>query len=110
MSSVFKMLSVSPNWTEGERIMLADIQGALLTEGIETDYEIRTPDTNEPWTVFYETNGGSDFVVHVARSKGRYLILWPDSTHTRMFNCANVVIIIRQGWRQHANAVSVLRR
>ena len=95
--------------------MLADIQGALLTEGIETDYETSTSDSNEPWAVFYETSGGTandgnDFVVHVTRSKGRYLILWPDGTHTLTFNCANVVIIIRQGCRQHANAVSILRR
>jgi hypothetical protein len=107
MSSVIKLLSASPNWTEDERIILADIQGALLTEGIETIYETSISDSNEPWTVFYETNGGSanggnGFVVHVARSTSRYLILWPDGTHTRTFFCAKLAAIIRQGWRQHA--------
>ena len=82
--------------------MLADIQSALLTEGIETIYETSTFDTEEPWAVFYETNGGiangeNDFVVHVARTKGRYLILWPDNTHTRTFYCANMVEIISRG-------------
>ena len=90
--------------------MLADIQSALLIQGIETIYETSTSDTEEPWTVFYETNGGNDFVVHVARTKGRYLILWPDNTHTRTFYCANMAEILSRGWRQHANAVNLLRR
>src|ERR1019366_6777588 len=115
MSSVIKLLSASPNWTEDERVMLADIQGALLTEGIETIYETSISDSNEPWTVFYETNGGSanggdGFFVHVARTKGRHLIFWADGTHTKTFFCAKLVAIIHQGWRQHADAVNVLRR
>jgi len=103
MSSVLKLLSASPNWTEDERIMLADIQGALLTEGIETDYETSTSDSNEPWAVFYETTGGNDFVVHVARSRSRYLILWTDSTHNETFNCANIAVIISENLSHRSN-------
>jgi hypothetical protein len=110
MSSVIKFPSTSPNWTEGERLMFADIQGALRTEGIETIYETGISDSNEPWTVFYETNGVNGFVVHVARTGGRYLILWPDGVHTKTFFCARVVAIIHHGWRHHADAVNVLRR
>ena len=105
MQCVVDFITTSGYWTNCERLMLAEIQVVLLRACIKADFETSTSDLDEPWAVFYDdADVAGSFIVHVARSGGRYLILWPDGVGNETFDCDNIAFLIGENLRQRSRA------
>lgn len=103
MDSVKSRVSTSKKWTRSEQAMLADMQQALLLQGLVTSCEHGETDQGEPWTVIFRSSDDA-MVAHVARIDGRYVLLWPDGASATAAETARMTKLLQSNWVRHLHS------
>lgn len=81
-------------WVATERAALLAVQRAFEQHGLLTNCEDGVAEGGSPWRVFYNTMTGQ-FIAHVARSKGGYVMRCTDRTALQIENIYELVEIAR---------------
>ena len=96
MATIISLPGRGQPWSPHERAILGQIHDALEGKRIETDCEHGITEEGDPWTVFFEAQGG-EFVAHVARIGLSYLFIWADGTSVCASNLQRFVVVARRG-------------